>query len=189
MNKKTAESIYQDFIEQRINKEDLFKQIVSLFKVRLYWHIRKIVLTHSDADDVLQNTFIKVWQNVETFKGESALYTWLYRISTNEALAMLKKKKRANLYSIDEADTSYVDELVNDPYFYGDELLVKLHQAIASLPSQQRAVFNLKYFEDLKYSEIEAILNTSVGALKASYHHAVKKIKSHIKKNMPYINE
>ncbi|TLX74958.1 RNA polymerase sigma factor [Labilibacter sediminis] len=165
-------------------QQEAFRLIMSKYKERLYWHIRKIVLSHDDADDALQNSFIKIWQNLSSFQGNSALFTWLYRIATNEALTLLKKKKRVNLYSINDEDNSYGENLKSDPYFDGNDLQLKLQQAIGKLPDKQRVIFNLKYFEELKYSEISEILDTSVGSLKASYHHAAKKIESFLKANI-----
>ena len=161
-----------------------FRVIMAKYKERLYWHIRKIVLTHDDTDDALQNSFIKIWQNLDKFQGNSALYTWLYRIATNEALTLLKKKKKTNQYSISDEDNTYGDSLESDPYFDGNELQLTLQQAIATLPEKQRIIFNLKYFEEMKYQEIAEITDTSVGALKASYHHAAKKIETFLKDNM-----
>lgn len=165
-------------------QQDAFKIIMHKYKERLYWHIRKIVLTHDDADDALQNTFIKVWQNLNSFKGNAALFTWLYRIATNEALTLLKKKKKIHQLSISDEDYSYSDKLQSDPYFDGNEIQLLLQKAIALLPKRQKIVFNLKYFEELKYQEIAEILETSIGSLKASYHHATKKIETYLKENI-----
>jgi RNA polymerase sigma-70 factor (ECF subfamily) len=155
---------------------------VSTYKERLYWHVRRIVLNHDDADDVLQNTFIKVYRNIEGFKGDSKLFSWMYRIATNESLSFLKQQSR----KLGLNDGAYQDRLVAqleaDVYFEGDAIQLQLQKAIASLPEKQRLVFNMKYFEELKYEEISEILDTSVGGLKASYHLAVKKIKLHLKK-------
>lgn len=153
-----------------------FKHLLSLYKERLYWHIRNIVLNHDDADDVLQNTFIKIFRNINNFKGESQLYSWLYRIATNESITFLQQKAK-NLKLNDEGLQNHiVKNLESDVYFEGNDLQLKLQQAIAQLPEKQRLVFNMRYFEEIKYEEMSEILETSVGALKASYHHAVKKI-------------
>lgn len=153
-----------------------FKHLLSLYKERLYWHIRNIVLNHDDADDVLQNTFIKIFRNINNFKGESQLYSWLYRIATNESITFLQQKAK-NLKLNDEGLQNHiVNNLESDVYFEGNDLQLKLQQAIAQLPEKQRLVFNMRYFEEIKYEEMSEILETSVGALKASYHHAVKKI-------------
>lgn len=161
-------------------KNQAFRELISLYKERLYWQIRHIVKSHNDADDVLQNTFIKVYKNINNFKGESKLYSWLYRIATNEALTYLKKKaKRLNLNN-EEANNLAIKNLESDVYFEGEAIQLKLQKAIAKLPEKQQLVFNMKYFQDLKYSEISEILETSEGALKASYHIAVKKIETYL---------
>ncbi|MEN8157036.1 MAG: sigma-70 family RNA polymerase sigma factor [Bacteroidota bacterium] len=164
---------------KRPGKEELsFNMLVKKYQERLYWHIRKIVLTHEDADDVLQNTLIKVWKSLPGFRSDSTLFTWLYRIATNEALTALKQKKRRNLAPLDDLEQRMGEQLVSDPWFDGDQAQLKLQQAILKLPEKQRLVFNMKYFDDIKYEEMAGILDTSVGALKASYHHAVKKIEA-----------
>lgn len=157
-----------------------FEVLVNTYKERLYWHIRRIVLDHDDTDDVLQNTFIKVYRNIEGFKGESKLYSWLYRIATNESLSFLKSKSRKLGQSSEAVQEAMVNRLESDVYFEGDEIQLKLQQAIATLPEKQKLIFNMKYFDEMKYEEISEILDTSVGGLKASYHLAVKKIKSHL---------
>lgn len=161
-------------------KDVSFGELVSLYKERLYWHIRKIVLIHDDADDVLQNTFIKIFNNIQKFKGDSKLYSWMYRIATNESLTHLKKK--AKLHSIDSETfkNQLVEKLEADVYFDGDEIQLKLQKALATLPQKQQLVFNMKYFEEMKYTDMSEILDTSVGALKASYHHARKKIEAYL---------
>ncbi len=160
------------------NEERAFNHLVTSYRERLYWHIRKIVIVHDDADDVLQNTMIKVWKSLAGFRAESGLYTWLYRIATNEALSFLKQKKKKAFASWVEADAQMSQNLMADPWFNGDEIQLKLQQAILKLPDKQRIVFNMKYFDHVKYKEMSEILGTSVGALKASYHHAVKKIET-----------
>jgi RNA polymerase sigma-70 factor (ECF subfamily) len=159
-------------------KEEAFNQLVRLYQERLYWHIRKIVVNHDDSDDVLQNTMIKVWRSIPDFRADSSLFTWLYRIATNEALTYLKQKKRRNFAPWVDQERKMSELLVSDPWFDGDELRLKLQQAILKLPEKQRIVFNMKYFDEMKYEEMAEILGTSVGALKASYHHAVKKIEA-----------
>lgn len=160
--------------------QEQFDGLVSDYKERLYWHIRRMVISHDDADDVLQNTFIKVFKNLENFKGESKLYTWLYRIATNESLTFLKKKARRLRINDEQLQQQLTDNLRSDPYFDGDALQIKLQNAINSLPQRQKQVFLLKYYEEMPYSEISAILETSEGSLKASYHHAVKKITKYV---------
>ncbi len=157
-------------------KDRAFEYIVNSFKETLYWHIRKILISHDDADDVLQNTFIKAWKGLDNFRGESKLYTWLYRIATNESIGFLNTKKKRFLFPIQDIKTELLAGLEADAYFNGDESQLKLQKAILQLPDKQRIVFNMKYFDEMKFREISEILGTSEGALKASYHHAVKKI-------------
>lgn len=159
-------------------KETAFRELLSLYKERLYWHIRKIVISHDDADDVLQNTFIKVYRSIDKFKGDSKLYSWLYRIATNEAITHINRNAKRMQISNEEHQNLAINNLTADVYFEGDVIQQKLQKAIASLPQKQQLVFNMKYFDDLKYKEIAEILETSEGALKASYHIAVKKIES-----------
>jgi RNA polymerase sigma-70 factor (ECF subfamily) len=171
----------QDFIKRlstSSTKEIAFKELLSLYKERLYWHIRHIVKSHDDADDVLQNTFIKVYKNIHKFKGDSKLFSWMYRIATNESITHINKNaKRINIAS-EETHQHLVNSLKADVYFEGDEIQYKLQQAIATLPDKQQLVFNMKYFQDITYKDMSAILDTSEGALKASYHIAVKKIET-----------
>lgn len=165
------------------NKEQAFKELIATYKVRLYWHIRNIVKSHDDADDVLQNTFIKVFKNIHNFKGESKLYSWIYRIATNEALSQINQNAKRNHLTSAEFQQNAISNLKADVYFEGDAIQLKLQQAIALLPNKQQLVFNMKYFEDIKYSEMSEILETSEGALKASYHIAVKKIEEFLTKD------
>ena len=164
--------------EPRTRREG-FAVLVKQYSEKLYWKVRRIVLSHEDANDVLQNVFIKVWNNLQNFQGKSSLSTWLYRIAINESLDFLRKQKLADKVSADE-DVSVASRLMSDEYFDGDEVQARLQEAVARLPEVQRMVFNLKYFEEMKYSEISQILNTSEGALKASYHLAVKKITEYL---------
>lgn len=157
------------------NKTAVFSQIVRLYQERLYWHIRKMVLNHDDANDLLQNTLMKAWSNIEKFRGDSQVSTWLYRIATNETLTFLSNKKN-NLYSVGEMEENMIQNLKSDTYFSGDDAQLKLQKAILTLPEKQRLVFNMRFFEDITYEKMSEILETSVGALKASYHHASKKI-------------
>ena len=158
-----------------------FEVLVNQYKERLYWHIRRIVLNHDDADDVLQNTFIKVYRNIEGFKANSKLYSWMYRIATNESLTFLEKKSKKLGKSTTEMQEYLVENLEADVYFEGDAIQLKLQQALANLPDKQKLVFNMKYFQEMKYEEISEILETSVGALKTSYHLATKKIEAFLK--------
>lgn len=151
-----------------------FALLVDEFTERLYWQIRKIVITHDDANDVLQNTFIKAWTNIDNFRGDSKLSTWLYKIAINESITFINKQKQQQNLSLDNDDFLF-SKLESDPFFDGDEIQKKLQKAILLLPEKQRIVFNLKYFDNMKYEEMSNILDTSVGALKASYHHASKK--------------
>lgn len=160
-----------------------FNMIVRKYTERLYWHIRKLVISHDDTDDVLQNTFMKAWKGLEDFREDAQLFTWLYRIATNEALTFLNQKKRKYFLPLIDVERQLSNTLETDEYFSGDELQKQLQKAILTLPEKQRVVFNLKYFEEMKYEEMSEILDTSVGALKASYHHAVKKIENYIKEN------
>lgn len=162
-------------------KEIAFRKLITEYKERLYWHIRKIVITHDDADDVLQNTFIKVFKNIDKFKGDSKLYSWMYRIATNEAINFINKRAKEKKVDINDYQNELTSNLNSDNWFSGDEVQLILQKAIASLPEKQRLVFNMKYFDEMKYHQISDILETSVGALKASYHHAVKKIEVFIK--------
>ena len=161
-------------------KEYAFNLIVRRYQERLYWHIRRILIDHDDTDDILQNTFIKAWNGLETFREASALFTWLYRIATNEALTFLKQKRRKYLLPLMDVEKQLSNNLETDEYFDGDELQMKLQKAVLALPEKQRIVFNMKYFDEMKYEEIASIMNTSVGALKASFHHAVKKIEKYL---------
>jgi RNA polymerase sigma-70 factor (ECF subfamily) len=154
-------------LKQETKRDLAFHQLVKKYQERLYWHIRKIVINHDDADDVLQNTFIKVWKSIGNFREESSLYTWLYRIATNESLTFINSNKRRSLLPMSEANDYLVNNLVTDPYFEGDELQKKLQQAILRLPDKQRIVFNMKYFDEIKYEDMSKILDTSVGALKS----------------------
>ena len=162
-------------------QDKAFRELMSMYKERLYWHIRKIVISHDDADDVLQNTFIKVYRSIHNFKAESKLYSWMYRIATNEAISFINKRAKEQKIDVFEIQHQLVNNLQADVYFDGNEVQIKLQKAIALLPQKQQLVFNMKYFDDMKYKEISEILETSIGALKASYHHAVKKIETALK--------
>jgi len=153
-----------------------FEMMVRQYSEQLYWQVRRIVLTHDDANDVLQNAFIKAWQALDSFHGDAKLLTWLSRIAINESLDFVRRQKNITLVSADDADLGVADRLMADDYFDGDETSAQLQEAIASLPDVQRTVFQLRYFDEMKYSDISRLLDTSEGALKASYHIAVKKI-------------
>ncbi len=164
-------------------KEAAFRELVSQYKQRLYWQIRNMVLDHDDADDVLQNTFIKIFRNINSFKGDSKLHTWMYRIAANESITFLNKKAKRNNISIDNLKDNAVRKLESDVYFEGDQIQLQFQKAIATLPDRQRLIFTMKYFEDHTFEELSEILETSVGGLKSSYHIAVKKITEFIKTN------
>ncbi|MBL1181063.1 MAG: sigma-70 family RNA polymerase sigma factor [Bacteroidetes bacterium] len=158
-----------------------FNLIVKKYQQKIYWHIRRMVIDHDDANDVTQNTFIKAWKGLETFKQEAQLYTWLYRIATNESINFLNKKRKVLLLPLIDVERELSNKLEADAYFSGNVIQKKLQKALLQLPEKQRIVFNLKYFEEMKYEDMSTILNTSVGALKASYHIAVKKIEEYLK--------
>lgn len=176
MEDKEILNIYKEEGRQ----EHAFNLLVRKYSERLYWHIRKLTCSHDDANDLLQTTFLKAWKNLPEFREESKLYTWLYRIATNETLTFLKRKRITTLISLSSYEAVLENKLKSDKSFNGDQLQYALHKAIIRLPDKQRAVFNLRYFQEMKYEEISEIMNTSVGALKASYHHAYQKIKNEL---------
>lgn len=153
-----------------------FNMLVRTYQQRVYWHVRKMVIDHDDADDLTQEVFIKIHRYIDTFREDSQLFTWIYRIATNECLSFLNKKKRRFLLPIGDVTAELSGKLDSAAHISGDEIQLKLQKALLKLPEKQRLVFNMKYFDDLPYEEIAKITETSVGALKASYHHAVKKI-------------
>ncbi len=157
-----------------------FEMIVAQYSEQLYWQIRRMVFSHDDANDLLQNTFIKAWVNIDYFRAESKLSTWLYRIALNECITFLNKQRTMNLVTIEDAEADMVHRLESDEYFEGDKAQLALQKALLTLPEKQRIVFNLKYYQEMKYEEMSDVLGTSVGALKASYHHAVKKIEKYL---------
>ena len=176
-NEKEIIALLQDSTRQR----EAFECIVKEYSEQLYWQIRRMVLSHDDANDILQNTFIKAWMNIDYFRGEAKMSTWLYRIALNECLTFLNKQRASNQLSIDDTHIEMIEKLETDPYFDGDETQKIFLKAVHALPEKQQMVFNLKYFKEMKYEEISEILGTSIGALKASYHHAVKKIEKFLK--------
>jgi RNA polymerase sigma-70 factor (ECF subfamily) len=178
----TDETLLIEQLKNVQTKEKAFRELITLYKERLYWHIRKIVISHDDADDVLQNTFIKVFKNIDKFNQESKLFSWMYRIATNESLTFINKRAKKRTIDISDYQQELASTLKSDDFFSGDKIQLILQKAIATLPQKQQLVFNMKYFDDLKYNEMSEILETSVGALKASYFHAVKKIENYIKK-------
>ena len=174
------------FISELLNpktQNEAFLKLLQLYQKPLYYHIRNMVLSHDDADDVLQNTFVKVFGNLKNFKGDSKLYSWMYRIATNEAITFMQQRAKKQRISNEEAQQKAVNKLESDVFFDGDEIQLKLQKAIATLPEKQQLVFKMRYFEELKYEEMSEILGTSVGSLKASYHIAVKKIEEFLHTN------
>ena len=174
------------FISELLNpktQNEAFRKLLQLYQKPLYYHIRNMVLNHDDADDVLQNTFIKVFGNLKNFKGDSKLYSWMYRIATNEAITFIQQRAKKQGISSEEAQQKAINKLESDVFFDGDDIQLKLQKAIAKLPDKQQMVFKMRYFEEIKYEEMSEILNTSVGALKASYHIAAKKIEEFLHTN------
>lgn len=171
----TEQEILQAF-KNDLNKEKALSALMDMYQQKLYWHIRRLVVNHEDADDVLQSVFIKVWKNLAKFRGEAGLYTWLYRIASNESFTFLRKEKKRRSLSINDEDMDLSNHLKADQYFNANEMEWKLQVAMQKLPEKQKAVFSLRYYDEMPYSEISKVLETSEGALKASYHHAAKKI-------------
>lgn len=168
--------ILKKFAQEKTRTE-AFSLLVKKYQEKIYWHIRRMVIDHDDADDLVQDVFIKIWRNLSNFRSDAQLYTWIYRIASNECITFLNRKKLKNNISIEDSDgKNLLESLADSPYFDGNKAQMKLHKALLSLPEKQRLIFNMKYFDDLKYEEISEILGTSVGALKASFHIAVKKI-------------
>ncbi len=172
--------ILQKFEDEKTRNE-AFGLLLKKYQQKVYWHIRRMVLNHDDADDLVQDVFIKVWKNLSNFRQDSQLYTWLYRIASNECITFLNKKKAKNNVSLDELPEQLTNNLSEENYFSGDAIQKKLQMALLTLPAKQKLVFNMKYYDDLKFQEISDVLGTSVGALKASYHLAVKKIEHYLR--------
>ncbi|MGA1227512.1 MAG: RNA polymerase sigma factor [Tamlana sp.] len=170
-------------LKSETHKNEAFKALLKLYKERLYWHIRNIVKSHDDADDVLQNTFIKIYKNIHNFKGDSKLFSWMYRIATNESITFINNRAKQFQITSEEVQQFAINSLTTDVYFEGDAIQLKLQKAIATLPEKQQLVFNMKYFQNIKYADMSEILKTSEGALKASYHLAVKKIETYLTKD------
>ena len=169
-------------IKETSSLDEGFRALMQKYQEKLYWHIRRMVYEHDDANDVIQNTFIKVFKSIKKFEGKSKLYTWLYRIATNEAITFINKKKRKKTASIDDdSDNGVSIQLEADPYFDGDKVQLLLQNALSKLPEKQRLVFNMRYYEEMPYRDMAEVLETSVGALKASFHHAVKKVESYLR--------
>ncbi len=166
-----------------VNKDSAFSELVQLYKEKLYWHIRYILKNHHDTDDVLQNTFIKIYKNIDKFKGDSRLYSWMYRIARNESITYLNKRAKLLKISSEELQDQIISNLESDVYFEADQIKLKLQKAIQTLPEKQREVFTLRYFEEMKYQEMSELLDTSESALKSNYHHASKKVEEFLKNN------
>lgn len=161
-------------------RNEAFNLLLKKYQQKIYWHVRRMVIDHDDADDLVQDVFIKIWKNLPGFRSDAQLYTWMYRIATNECITFLNKKKQKNNISLDDVSYELAESLADSTYLSGDKVQLKLQQALLTLPDKQRLVFNMKYYDDMKYEEISEVLGTSVGALKASFHLAVKKIEAHL---------
>lgn len=184
MENKSDEKLIALILRGNRKSELAFAAILDRYNERLYWHVRKILVTHEDANDVVQNTWIKVYQNLRSFRKDSRFYTWLYRIATNEALSYLQKSKKSDADNLEDHLFNLSQSLESDEWFDGSEIQTQLQKAILQLPEKQRLVFNMKYFDEMKYQDMADILETSIGALKASYHHAVKKIEATLKEEI-----
>jgi RNA polymerase sigma factor (sigma-70 family) len=172
-----------DMFRNSDNPDYAFSLIVKKYQEKIYWHVRRLVLVHEDSSDIVQDVFVKAWQAFASFRSDSAIYTWLYRIASNEAISFLNKKKRRFLISFNDVEFALSQTLEDDSFFQGDEVQKKLQKAILTLPPKQRAVFNLRYYDEMKYEEMAKILGKSEGALKANYHHAAKKIEDYLREN------
>ncbi|HEX7493966.1 MAG TPA: RNA polymerase sigma factor [Bacteroidales bacterium] len=181
MNNIRSDDNISELLKEDLNKG--FRLLVEKYSSKLYWHIRRLVIIHEDADDALQNTFMNAWRSIDNFRSDSSLYTWLYSIATNEALTLINKRKRNAAVAIDDLGSYFANSQEGSTWFDGDEAQMKLQNAILQLPEKQRIVFNLKYYDEMTYEEMSKVLKTSEGALKASYHHAVKKIEKTIIKD------
>jgi RNA polymerase sigma-70 factor, ECF subfamily len=180
--KHADDEVILDLIKNSGSLERGFRALMEKYQEKLYWNIRRMVLNHDDADDVLQNTFIKVYRNIGQFEQKSSLFTWLYRIATNETLSFIERNKKWKYDNLeDQSEHPAILALKSDPYFDGDEISLRLEAAVLTLPDKQRQVFQMRYYEEMSYRDIAEILNTSEGALKASFHHAVKKIEEFVK--------
>jgi len=181
MNQKNQDDQILALLANESTYEQGFRLLVTTYSERMYWQIRKMVFSHDDADDVLQNAFVKVYKSIKNFKRNSKLYTWLHRIAINESITFLNKKKRMSIASIDHPDLGLSNQLKADEYFDGNEVEMMLQRALSTLPDKQKEVFNLRYYDEMTYKDMSELLGTSIGGLKASYHHALKKIENYIK--------
>lgn len=184
MKEQVSDQDLLDEFKNESTKERAFNKIIKKYQEKLYWHVRRMVINHDDADDVLQNTFIKAWNYLDKFRGDSNLYTWLYRIATNETLTFLEKEKKRKSLSLSEDEDNPIYKIKAQPGFDSNKLEWKLQEAINRLPEKQRIVFNLRYYDEMPYEQMSKVLETSEGALKASYHHAAKKVEEYIKKEL-----
>src|SRR6201996_2296812 len=166
--------------QEEKTRNQAFNLLLKKYQQKIYWHIRRMVIDHDDADDLVQDVFVKIWKSLPGFRSDAQLYTWMYRIATNECITFLNKKKQKNNIPLDDVAYELSDTLADSSYFNGDAAQRKLQEALLTLPDKQKLVFNMKYFDDMKYEEISQVLGTSVGALKASFHLAVKKIEAHL---------
>lgn len=178
MSAQVDDAVILSKFQDEKTRNEAFNLLLKKYQQKLYWHIRRMVIDHDDADDLIQDTFVKIWKNLPGFRSDAQLYTWMYRIATNECITFLNKKKQKNNIPLDDVAYELADTLADSTYFNGDQAQLKLQQAILTLPEKQRLVFNMKYYDDMKYEEMSEVLGTSVGALKASFHLAVKKIES-----------
>ncbi|MDO9038850.1 MAG: RNA polymerase sigma factor [Lutibacter sp.] len=172
-----------EFIKDLLNhkeKDKAFKKLLDLYQERLYWHIRKLVITHENADDVLQNTFLRIYKSLPNFQQKSSLHTWMYRIAYNESLRFLEENKKKYHYSLDDVSKKYLNNLVDDAFFEGDEIQLKLQRILSELPEKDRQIFQMKYYDDLKFREMSDILEIKEGTLKSSYYNTVKYIENNI---------
>lgn len=184
MSDQISDQALLDEFKVESTRERAFNKIIKKYQEKLYWHVRRMVINHEDANDVLQNTFIKTWNYLDGFRGDSNLYTWMYRIATNETLTFLVKEKKRKSISLSDDETSPIYKLKAQSGFDANKLEWKLQEAIQSLPEKQRIVFTLRYYDEMPYEQMSQVLDTSTGALKASYHHAVKKVEEYIKKEL-----
>jgi RNA polymerase sigma factor (sigma-70 family) len=180
MSKQVEDTEILQKFQQEHTRDEAFNLLLNKYQQKIYWHIRRMVINHDDADDLVQDVFVKIWKNLAGFRNDAQLYTWMYRIATNECITFLNRKKLKNNIPLDDVSYELSESLVDSGNFNGDKAQLKLQKALLTLPDKQKLVFNMKYFDELKYDEMSEILGTSVGALKASYHLAVKKIEAYL---------
>jgi RNA polymerase sigma factor (sigma-70 family) len=178
MSNQVEDSEILEKFQDEKTRDLAFNMLLKKYQQKIYWHIRRMVIDHDDADDLVQDVFIKVWKNLPGFRSDAQLYTWMYRIATNECITFLNRKKLKNNVSFDDVSHELSESLADSTYFDGDKAQMKLQKALLTLPEKQKLVFNMKYYDDMKYEEISEVLGTSVGALKSSFHLAVKKIEA-----------